>query len=345
MLTQRLFLVVLSLLAFASAGTGTKKYAVSLQRSLQQDTTDIDLEHNDTSIVEEDAHDHEDDHDHDHDHEETTSESNLLQDGTATSKPWGEAILASFLINVVTLVGVFFLSGEFVAKRVFKRDIAQSPYYHAFTRNVIPSFACGALLATTLFLVLPEALHLISAHFMGDEASHGHRRSLEEEDHNGEAQATWRFGACVITGFLLPILTDTFFPQHHKPIGSLEDKQEGGKDKDSRRAENETEHLREIPGDGSVGDEPHNEITSDVLPSDNKVTCDYTNKSVASEEDDADVVVVVGDKVLRHSIDWSLTLSIFAGDFFHNFAGTRVSMLMMMMNGSLHCQSLSGVSF
>lgn len=313
MLNQRIFLAILSLLACSSSITNGEKHSLSLHRSLQNETTITELDHNDTNTMEQDDHDHDhdEDHDHDHDHDhEETSESNLLEGSSTTSKPWGETILAAFLINIVTLVGVFFLSGEFVAKRVFKRDISQSPYYLAFTRNVIPSFACGALLATTVFLVLPEAQHLISAHFMGDEASHGHR-ALEE---NGEGQAAWRFGACIITGFLLPIVTDAFFPHTLDTTGQLETKQEPSNVHSP--VDKNTDMNQDVPDESDRG------IASDDSSPDNKVICDRTNKSVASG-DDSDLVVVVADKVLPHSIDWSLTLSIFAGDFFHNFAGTR----------------------
>ena len=294
---------------------------------------DEDHDGNSTAVEGEDHDDHaeEDDHDDhaeeedDHDHEEdssTTTNSELAEEGSA-SKPWGEVIVAALLINLITLVGVLFLSGEFVAKRVFQNeDIASSTYYHTFTHNIIPSFACGALLATTVFLVLPEALYLITAHFttsetasaaaVGDDdhAGHDHRflqEAAEEEEHEDpDVLATWRFGTCIICGFLLPVLTSALFPHRHDHAAAEQDGVVEG-------AGNETDQLTK---------------KDDVIKNDNDTLEEQAEvkppKSAVSESDDISDVVVRNEsgKLVPRAIDWPLAASIMAGDFFHNFAGT-----------------------
>jgi zinc transporter ZupT len=81
-----------------------------------------------------------------------------------------------------------------------------------FLYTLIPSFAAGALLATTVFLLLPESILLI-ANATGA-AEHDHRRHLEEE--NGEGQLAWKFGASFLGGFLIPIIVGSIFPHAHE---------------------------------------------------------------------------------------------------------------------------------
>jgi hypothetical protein len=272
----------------------------------------------------EDEH-HDDEHDDEHDHGSEASSSFLDDhDDHSSDKPWGEVIVASILINLVTLSGVIFVTGEMVAKHVFKRDVAHSKFYHAFTHNIIPSFACGALLATTVFLVLPESLYLITAHFAGGEEGHEGHRFMEEEDHDdhgGDGEAVWRFGACIIAGFLLPVMTSMMFPHSHKAI-----------EDDSHASPGtitleETDKLRGVPEDVAV-EEGIPEEKAGALSASNatknqlvKKTSNMTADSAGSS-DGSDVGGTNKDKTLPHAIDYSLAASIMAGDFFHNFAGT-----------------------
>lgn len=278
-------------------------------------------EHSDVH-AEEDEHADEDEHGHEDEHGAEEEELFLEGDGT-TSKPWGEVIVASLLINLVTLIGVFFLSGEFFAKHVLKRDIMESPYYVAFTHNVVPSFACGALMATTVFLVLPESLALITAHFAG---GHGDEHRFLEEEHeeeeevNAEAAVAWRFGACIISGFLLPVFTSFIFPHNHDLLEELSVTDSPNKA--------ETEMLKGVPEEAAVEDGIPKEIMSDATAIADQSKADtrtsmMTTKSVSSA-DGSDIVVKTGDKVLPHAIDWSLAASVMAGDFFHNFAGRSI---------------------
>jgi hypothetical protein len=54
-------------------------------------------------------------------------------------------------------------------------------------RNYLPSFGAGALLATAVFLIIPEATLLLYGH-------KAHRRYLQEEEDKGENTMAWEFG-------------------------------------------------------------------------------------------------------------------------------------------------------
>jgi hypothetical protein len=87
-----------------------------------------------------------------------------------------------------------------------------------WTHLLIPMFACGALFATTFFLVLPEALMLIQADVAGGDDGHDHRRHLQEDDDSGETAASWRFGTAILGGFLIPIVGHIFFEYEHEDV-------------------------------------------------------------------------------------------------------------------------------
>jgi hypothetical protein len=114
---------------------------------------------------------------------------------------------AALLVNLVTLVGVFFIAGERLRKVFCPTWISHGEQHILWTHVLIPMFACGALLTTAFFIVLPEGLELIKADFSGEEndSGHNHRRSLQGDDNPGEAAATWRFGTAVLGGFLILI--------------------------------------------------------------------------------------------------------------------------------------------
>jgi hypothetical protein len=144
-------------------------------------------------------------------------------------KPWGEVLVASLIINLVSLVGLVFVVAGVATKKWCKNRSAdsQNVFDWKFTTNMIPSFACGALIATTCFLIVPEALEMIH-HFVeekleAEEGDHEEHRWLEEheeeEEEHGDTDAptAWRFGTSFICGFLLPVLSSVVFPHHHEP--------------------------------------------------------------------------------------------------------------------------------
>lgn len=95
--------------------------------------------------------------------------------------PWGAAMGAAILVNLVTLVGVIFLVPVF-AKAA--KD------YAAQFEGLMSGFAAGALMACAFFLLLYEATHLIAV---------GYKEEVEQ---------IWRWGIMILAGFLLPGLVD-----------------------------------------------------------------------------------------------------------------------------------------
>ena len=146
-------------------------------------------------------------------------------------KPWGDAIAASLMIQIVTVTGLLLTVGMGYFGKLRGNE---SELLYTLSFKIIPSFACGALLATAVFLVIPESLTLLggghAAHGAEEEDAHDghdHRfRSLQEEEHeeHNEAEAAWKFGAALLSGFIFPILLHVFFPTHDHALE--EDKKE-----------------------------------------------------------------------------------------------------------------------
>uniref|UniRef100_A0A7S3V8D7 Uncharacterized protein n=1 Tax=Chaetoceros debilis TaxID=122233 RepID=A0A7S3V8D7_9STRA len=254
------------------------------------------------------------------------------------SKPWGAVIGFSLVINLATLSGVLFfiplVSKKAMAwvKSCFFKDAVPDPNKAAEEENkeestggipdhahpdhsedkahmldiIIPSFAAGALIATAVFLVIPEAIFLIQK-FLNEKAEseedhddhegHDHvLRSLEgeEEDahdeHAGELtpDAIWRFGSSLIGGFMLPLVFAAFSPR----------KRGGHYDDDS---------------------------------------CDDDNNISANEQafkDDEEGGEVAPTPT--REIDYGLTLSILLGDALHNFCdGVFVGIALLQCDKSV----------
>lgn len=177
------------------------------------------VEHDDSH----DGHDHGDDHDgHDHgdhdghDHSSHGSEARSAEEGQP-NKPWGEVILATFIINVLTLVGIVVLAPGVGRARAFcfglfckkkaesaaagdgEEPTASPPQSssgggskskknkkgHGLLVDIaIPAFAAGALLAAAVFLILPEAIVYFQQGTVAvTEAGHDHR--LLQDGHEG----------------------------------------------------------------------------------------------------------------------------------------------------------------
>lgn len=94
-------------------------------------------------------------------------------------KPWGEAIGAAFVTVLCTFSGVVLLAPCFVSIGRIKEN---QDAFHA----IISAFAAGALMAAAFMLLLFEATHLIEEDYPGDEVA-----------------VAWRWGACVLGGFIL----------------------------------------------------------------------------------------------------------------------------------------------
>lgn len=159
-----------------------------------------------------------------------------------TKKKWGEVIGLTLIVNLATLSGVLFFIpllsrkarawvkslcwSDAVPTPEPPKDVNQDDDIVRKTHVLdlmVPSFASGALLATSVFLIIPEAIALIQAYVGAheDEAhdhDHDHRflaiegemESEVHDEHEGEItpDAIWRFGACLLAGFLLPLLIE-----------------------------------------------------------------------------------------------------------------------------------------
>lgn len=179
---------------------------------------------------------------------ETSSSVRYLAEA-GESKPWGAMIGFTLVVNLATLSGVVFLipvisrnartwvrsffwdkaipSPDDTREAHVSNDQKESEEEEHIGGNFIdisiPSFAGGALIATAIFLVIPESLYLIQSHLTAhSEEAHVHRtmRLLEEvhDEHEGEASpdAVWRFGASLLGGFMLPMVFDALFPRYKK---------------------------------------------------------------------------------------------------------------------------------
>jgi len=200
-------------------------------------------------------------------------------------KPWGTVIGASLIINLSTLSGIFILGGHWIRKAVCRNWQPKKEVGNLWAELIIPMFACGALLGTTFFLLLPEALHMIQAGLGGGHDDHGHRL-LEGDEGPGESATTWRFGSSVMGGFLIPVLLQTFFPHSHNHSHGCEDScQEDG------------------------AETPEKEPSSDETPEKSTSESDKLN-------DDDEYMTICGCVQLKNL---SLFISMNFGELLHNF--------------------------
>ena len=164
----------------------------SLQDTVEEDNHDEDMDH------------HEDDG-NDHGSEEASPAT------ISSDKPWGEAIGAALIVNSATLIGLLILIPTLLGGRFFKSNERDNCLVHWFLYTLIPSFAAGALLATTVFLIIPESILLIGNETGATEHDHRHL-----EENNAEGQLAWKFGTSFLGGFLLPTLLGSLFPHAHE---------------------------------------------------------------------------------------------------------------------------------
>ena len=128
-------------------------------------------------------------------------------------KPWGPALLAALLVNSATFMGIVVM---FITAVTAGREGIHSRKLHGLFHIGLPSFAAGALLATAVFLIIPEAIILLAGgHGDEDEHGDGHRYLQEEETGPSESEVAWKFGAAVLGGYLLPFLIGSFFAHGH----------------------------------------------------------------------------------------------------------------------------------
>ena len=125
--------------------------------------------------------------------------------------PWGLAMLGASIVFLLTFAGLFVV----VANNGFSR-VKTLP--KTLTKLIIPSFASGALLATSILLLIPESIELLSS--PGNKVGEGHRFLAEthhdhhdddHDDHDDHSFA-WKVGTAFLCGFVLPLILHAFFP-------------------------------------------------------------------------------------------------------------------------------------
>jgi hypothetical protein len=184
----------------------------SSTNAVEEEYHDDEEDHDDEENHGDEEHHDDEDHDHDDHVDEVSSEANVRDD-----LPWGEAIGAALLINLATLVGLLvsipmLLTGTLCAGRRGKASPEQIHARHQnFIRNYLPSFGAGALLAAAVFLIIPEAILLLSV----NDEHEGHRRYLQEEEHSGENSMAWKFGTSFLGGYVLSLVLGSLFPHVH----------------------------------------------------------------------------------------------------------------------------------
>ena len=306
--------------------------------------------------------DHSDHGDHG-DHNELGSTSDTPDD----DKPWGAVIGAAIIINLVTLIGVVFLVGACISKKL--RNGAPKPkgsFNWKFSHNIIPSFACGAILATSVYLIIPESLLMITDAITadperygasiheeeggeGDDAHAGHNhRWLEDHDDDGheahydiDVPVAWRFGTCILGGFLFPIVTGLIFPHYHEP--EVCEKCQGAMRNGVLVSEEEAEEEDSTPLSSrkdTLNNTTENTVgASDALTASNgddgcevEGCCDVCkdHESVENNENDLEAAPIVtvpedSDALERTKsikdvhINYTLAASVLLGDVCHNF--------------------------
>jgi zinc transporter ZupT len=241
------------------------------------------------------------------------------------NKPWGRVIGFSILINVATLSGVLLLipaiskqAGAWVRSLCWDKAVPDpTPTQNEHGEDVvieqgdlvtdeetenlkkdrwhlldifIPSFASGALLSTSVFLVIPEALTLIQTHILIQEEAN--EAVDEEHDEHGAELSTetvWKFGASLLGGFLLPLFFDAVF-------SNKQDHYEGDHDQTIMKRDEE----------GAQDGDSHHDTNEDSEENHSHSKCQHSGSHAHSK---------VGNK----NINISLVLSILIGDALHNF--------------------------
>jgi zinc transporter ZupT len=238
-------------------------------------------------------------------------------------KPWGKVIGFSILINIATLSGVLLLipaiskqAGAWVRSLCWDKavpdptpaedergenavieqgDLITEEERENTTKDrwhlldiFIPSFASGALLATSIFLVIPEAITLIQTHILIQEEAK-QTGTEEHEDHGAElaTETIWKFGTSVLGGFLLPLFFDALF-------SNKQDHYEGDHD--------QTMMKRDEEADQDCDSQHDTNEDSEEIHTHSKCSHNHSHS-----------------KVGHKNINVSLVLSILIGDALHNF--------------------------
>lgn len=242
----------------------------------------------------------EEDHDHDSHDEHSDHDSHDEEVVDEDETPWGRVIGTTFLINLTTLTGVIALIPLVVSMNKENRLLM----------NIgIPSFAVGALIAVSVFLVIPESLHLI-----------------QDGVGNDEKKVNLYFGLALIGGFLIPSALGMLFENSHITVKEVdvepaaptekEPTQDGVAvdtgvivQKDSVEMAVAAVATKEVSA-GANDEETAN--SADAVEAVEKTSCSKNRHWTHAPNDDVTKAPT--------AIDSRLCASILLGDAFHNFA-------------------------
>ena len=257
---------------------------------------------------------------------------NLDQDDD-DDKPWSQVILTALLVNLVTLAGLAIVAGDFIRRVLFPGKSPSDRLVQGWTHNLIPMFAAGAVLATAVFLVLPEALHMIQSEFSsgGDGGHDGHNhRVLREKD--PATQSTWRWGASILGGVMLPYISHIFFHKDHDhEDDTIQDTIHDHSRRNSTQAP-EVPHSSLEGDDGAVGqknEQPTRELSSSVSSPVDADSVEQQNQEQPTP--DASTPLHDEDEIKKPQEqeqapekpkprNFALLISLSVADFFHQFA-------------------------
>jgi zinc transporter ZupT len=272
-------------------------------------------------------------------------------DESAMSTPWGPAIGAAVTVQLTTLSGVIIIAAGIMYRKFFAKAETSKQYKSlvwTLQHLVVPSFAVGALLATAVFLIIPEALHLLQ----GEGAHSEVRRKLADVmvrslvegnateyglgggEHtpgvNSENQVAWKFGAAFLGGFIFPILLGIIFPEPEVLHAQLtadeltEDETRKLKTKEQGASGNidNLEEGREVNTEHNV-----NVSAEEPISEDGKATmASNETKEITAATDDREgkskspIVAAKAIPLFVRTRNIPLAGSILIGDFFHNLA-------------------------
>mmetsp|Transcript_36371 Transcript_36371/g.63773 ORF Transcript_36371/g.63773 Transcript_36371/m.63773 type:complete len:611 (-) Transcript_36371:126-1958(-) len=296
-----------------------------------------------------DDHDGHDDHDDHDDHGDEEFESFSSSNENVEEKlPWGAVIGASLLVNLAALSGCLIVVMTAVHKGVLKargEDASDVAVGHGKLFDIcIPAFAVGALIATAVFLIFPEALHLIEGAHAGesdngeegdmteDHSGHGHRY-LQEDSHEGhdddssESVNAAKFGCAILGGFLLPLVFSIIF--HHSEndetmsVIEADEDCETCNERDIQGTDIETSvSVPSNPADDSFADfcefagaaKPNSAIIQKIEEDSPQDEGEHApEQAVESRQESVPLVT-------KTVVNRQLCASILLGDAFHNFA-------------------------
>jgi len=183
-----------------------------------------------------------------------------------------------------------------------------------FVDIVVPSYACGAILATTVFLVIPEAILFI-------------QRGISSEE--GEIEILTgtivRFGAALMTGYMLPLILGALLPRSSERIGATECVYES--DLEAMNAQKKNVHKKTVEEEEKDDEEKMMDMSlsnesfedhSDANGDETSLVESKASNTVSESSTDGDMNVK--NKTSEYyNIKYRLITSIFFSDAIHNF--------------------------